>query len=124
MLIDHETAKNLELVRNALSYKSNQSLFGKCFSVFGLISLPMLTFRSNGRTAQSNFYKDGCTSVEKYNPPAKHRYRFCILRWTLLIMICSLAHPPDATVPQIVENRLDTVQGESAAPTSSLARLM
>jgi hypothetical protein len=68
MLIDHETAKNLELVRNALSYKSNQSLFGKCFSVFGLISLPMLTFRSNGRTAQSNFYKDGCTSVEKYNP--------------------------------------------------------
>jgi hypothetical protein len=29
MLIDHETAKNLELVNNALSYKSSQSLFGE-----------------------------------------------------------------------------------------------
>ncbi len=34
MLIDHETAKNLELVNNALHYKSNQSLFGESLFLF------------------------------------------------------------------------------------------
>lgn len=106
MLIDWDTANNLELVRSSLDFSSKNSLYGEpkpafmTRMAFGFVD-PYVLIRGD----EQDTYEDGWKAPAIYYTSARHR-QVVVARQTDRCSFCALV------VEEILENRLDVVEGD------------
>lgn len=105
MLIDFDTANNLELVRSSLDFSSKNSLYGKPKPAFMAHMAFVLDDRYVSiRGDEQDTHEDGWKAPAVYYTSAGHRQVF-VARRVLRRSFCAHA------VKEILENRLDVVEG-------------